>query len=141
MSLIINKLNKAKKGGTFLGILRIALLLAIIAGPVALASMADLSSGEGNTRWYWIAAFIVLFFFSFEKIEGKYDKKGKYVFTISFLAGFIWQALLFIPFILVTHPDATQTWNCAHSIAIAFGSAVFFLLVESAENRLFAKKR
>lgn len=141
MSLIINKINTGKKGGTFLRFVRILFLLLIIVGPVAAASLFDLSGLQGAEKWYWIAAFVVLFFVSFEIVESKYDKRGKYIFTHSYLLGFAWQLLLFIPFILINRPDATQAWNCARSIAFAGGLTVIFFLIESLENRLFSKRR
>ena len=141
MSLIINKINTGKKGGAFLRFIRILFLLLIIVGPVAAASLFDLSGIAGAKRWYWIAAFVVLFFVSFEIVESKYDKRGKYIFTHSYLLGFVWQLLLFIPFILINRPEATQAWNCARSIAVALGLTVAFFLIEFLENRLFAKRR
>jgi len=141
MSLIINKINTGKKGGTFLRFIRILFLLLIIVGPVAAASLFDLSGLQGAEKWYWIAAFVVLFFISFEIVESKYDKRGKYIFTHSYLLGFAWQLLLFIPFILINRPDSTQAWNCARSIAFAGGLTVIFFLIESLENRLFSKRR
>ena len=110
-------------------------------GPIAAASQFDLSNCDKVSRWYWIGAFIVLFFISFEIVESRHDKKGKYVFTFSYLLGFAWQLLLFIPFILLTRPDASQVWNCSRSIAIAAGLAAVFFLIELIENRLFTKKR
>lgn len=141
MSLIINKINTGKKGGAFLRFIRILFLLLILVGPVAAASMFDLSGLEGANRWYWIAAFVVLFFVSFEIVESKYDKKGKYIFTHSYLLGFAWQLLLFIPFILINRPGAEQAWNCARSIALAGGLTAAFFIIEFLENRLFTKRR
>ena len=141
MSLIINKINTGKKGGAFLRFIRILFLLLILVGPVAAASMFDLSGLEGTKRWYWIAAFVVLFFVSFEIVESKYDKKGKYIFTHSYLLGFAWQLLLFIPFILMNRPGAEQAWNCARSIALAGGLTAAFFIIEFLENRIFTKRR
>lgn len=141
MSLIINKINTGKKGGAFLRFIRILFLLLILVGPVAAASMFDLSGLEGANRWYWIAAFVVLFFVSFEIVESKYDKKGKYIFTHSYLLGFAWQLLLFIPFILINRPGAEQAWNCARSIALAGGLTAAFFIIEFLENRIFTKRR
>ena len=141
MSLIINKINTGKKGGAFLRFIRILFLLLILVGPVAAASLFDLSGLEGRTRWYWIAAFVVLFFVSFEIVESKYDKKGKYIFTHSYLLGFAWQLLLFIPFILIYRPGAEQAWNCARSIALAGGLTAAFFIIEFLENRIFTKRR
>ncbi|MBO4758356.1 MAG: hypothetical protein J5577_07915 [Bacteroidales bacterium] len=140
MSLIINKINKGNKGGVFLRFIRVVFLLIIIFGPIAAASLFDLSACERTSRWYWIAAFCVLFFISFEIMESKHDKKGKYILTFSFLMGFVWQLLLFIPFILVNHPDATQAWNCSRSIAFAACLTVVFFLIEFLENKLFSKR-
>ena len=141
MSLIINKINTGKKGGAFLRFIRILFLLLILVGPVAAASMFDLSGLEGAKRWYWIAAFVVLFFVSFEIVESKYDKKGKYIFTHSYLLGFAWQLLLFIPFILMNRPGAEQAWNCARSIVLAGGLTAAFFIIEFLENRIFTKRR
>ncbi len=47
--------------------------------------------------------------------------------------------LLFIPFILITRPEAAQAWNCARSIAIAGGLAAGIFLIEFLENRIFPK--
>lgn len=138
MSIIINKINKGNKGGVFLRLIRILYLLVILFGPIAAASLFDLSSCEGATRWYWIGGFCVLFFISFEIIESKRDKKGKYIFTNSFLMGFIWQLILFIPLILLTHPGAQQAWNCARSIAVAAGLTAAFFVIEFLENRIKA---
>ena len=139
MSLIINKINKGNKGGAFLRFIRLAFFLLVLFGPVVAASMFDLSNCQGVSRWCWIGAFCVLFFLSFEVIESKFDKKGKYIFTFSFLSGFAWQLLLFIPFILITRPEAAQAWNCARSIAIAGGLAAGIFLIEFLENRIFPK--
>lgn len=141
MSLIINRINKGNKGGALLRFVRILFLLTILLGPIAAASQFDLSNCTGASRWYWIAAFCALFFISFEIIEGRYDKKGKYILTHSFLLGAMWQLLLFIPFILITRPDAGQVWNCAYSIAFALVLAAVFFLLEFLENRLFGKRR
>lgn len=141
MSLIINKINTGKKGGAFLRFIRILFLLLILVGPIAAASLFDLSGLEGAARWYWIVAFVVLFFVSFEIVESKYDKKGKYIFTHSYLLGFAWQILLFIPFILICRPGAGQAWNCARSIALAGGLTAAFFIIEFLENRLFTKRR
>jgi hypothetical protein len=141
MSLIINKINKGNKGGAFLRAIRVLFLLVIIFGPIAAASLFDLSNCTGASRWYWTGAFCLLFFISFEIIESRHDKKGKYILTNSFLLGFVWQAILFIPFILITRPEAGQAWNCARSVAVAAGLAGAFFLIEFLENRLFTKKR
>ena len=140
MSLLINKINKGNKGGAFLRFIRLAFFLLVLFGPVVAASMFDLSNCQGLSRWIWIAAFCILFFLSFQILENKYDKKGKHVFTVSFLMGFVWQLLLFIPFILITHPEGAQVWNCARSIATAAGLAAICIVIESLENRL-AKRR
>ena len=141
MSLIINKINKGNKGGAFLRFIRLAFFLLVLFGPIVAASMFDLTNCQGASRWCWIVAFCVLFFLSFEIIESKYDKKGKYIFTFSFLSGFVWQLLLFIPFILITHPETSQVWNCARSITIAGGLAAGIFIIEYLENRLFSKGR
>ncbi len=141
MSLIINKINTGKKGGLFLRLLRVIFLLLIIVGPVAAASLFDLSGCEGASRWYWTGAFCLLFFISFEIVESRYDKRGKYIFTHSYLLGFAWQLLLFIPFILINRPDAAQVWNCARSIAVALGLTAAFFAVEFLEIRIFTKRR
>lgn len=141
MSLLINKINKGNKGGALLRFVRILFLLTIILGPIAAATQFDLSNCAGASRWYWIAAFCVLFFVSFEVVESRYDKKGKYILTHAFLLGAAWQLLLFIPFILITRPEATQAWNCAYSIAFALALAAAFFLIEFLENRLSGKRR
>ena len=141
MSIIINKINKGNKGGAILRLIRILYLLVILFGPIAAASLFDLSGCEGPSRWYWIAAFCVLFFILFEIMESKHDKRGKYIFTNSFLMGLVCQLVLFIPFILLTHPGAQQTWNCARSIAIAAGLTAAFFIIEFLENRLFSRRR
>lgn len=141
MSLIINKINKGNKGGMFLRLIRVLFLLVIVFGPIASASLFDLSDCGGISRWYWIGAFCVLFFISFEIVESRHDKKGRYILTNSFLLGLLWQAVLFIPFILITRPEATQTWNCARSIAVAAALTCAFFLIEFVESKVFDKKR
>ena len=91
MSLIINKINKGNKGGVFLRFIRVVFLLIIIFGPIAAASLFDLSACERASRWYWIAAFSVLFFISFEIMGSRHDKKGKHILTFSFLIDYLAQ--------------------------------------------------
>ena len=141
MSLIINKINTGKKGGVLLRAIRIIVLLIILFGPIAAASLFDLSNCAGASRWYWIGAYIVLFFISFEIVESRFDKKGKYIFTNAFFLGFAWQLLLFIPFILINRPGADQVWMCARSIVIALGITVVFFWIELLENHLLTPRR
>ena len=141
MSLLINKLGDEDNYGCLRYILGILFLFLVILGPIVLAAYFDLSNCSKSAQKTWSIIYFVLFVISFEIVESKFDKSGKHILTISYSIGFIWQLLLLLPFILITHPEASQVWNCARSLSISAGVTVLFIIIELIENCCFSKKQ